>query len=331
MQTERLQALRVLREYGLIEEYELPDGLVDDERFMLLAIGMNSARIHEIGKELFKNREFIQMVLAAYEERWVEARNPTDDLEEFDPFIQGQLTPLYANIIYKGIPDELKADPFMMGELVKRKLKITELHDSLSGNSEFLIKAFEDDADMFQLADGSLQNDVDFVRLAVKTNPSIWTSLSDEQKTDPEMMEALTDIKTHIYEKISLWEDEELENYGQLLPIEIREDKEFAILFLPRNYRYLRHLSDSLKDDLEVIKAAYECETRWGFNEAEISDNASPRIKSLLEKSNLDPVATLTNAIASEKLHGKLGVDLKPKEEAKLTPRQRKQQSGPVL
>lgn len=334
MQTKRIEALRVLQEYGIVEEYELPPELADDERFMLLAIGMNSYCITWIGTELYKNKDFIQMVLTAYSEQYRENRIYSDDELDDDLFPASTLgtpTPYFAGVIFKYLPDELKADPEIMGELLKRQLKVTELHETLSGNSDFLIKAVKFNPEIFHLADKSLQSDVEFVRLAVKTNPTIWTTLSDEVKSDPDMQEALGDIKTYIFNDIPLEDSDELDRYCQLLPDEIRSDKEFAETFLSRNYNYFKYLNENLRDDLEVVKEAYRCVIGWSFNEGEIVDHLSLRIKSLLEKSNLDPVETLTNAIESEKLHGKLGVDLKPKEEPKLTPRQRKQQSGPVL
>lgn len=334
MQTKRIEALRVLQEYGIVEEYELPPELADDERFMLLAIGMNSYCIVWIGKELYKNKDFIQMVLTAYSEQYRENRIYSDDELDDDLFPASTLgtpTPYFAGLIYKSIPEELRADPDIMGELLKRQLKVTELHESLSGNSEFLIEAIKVNAELFHLADKSLQNDVDFVRLAVKKNPMIWSTLSDEVKSDPDMQEALGDIKLYILNDIPLEDLDELDRYCKLLPDEIRNDKEFAELFLTRNYYYFKYLSETLRDDLEVVKEAYRCVIGWSFNEEEIADHLSLRIKSLLEKSHLEPVETLTKAIESEKLHGKLGLDLKPKDEAKLTPRQRKQQSGPVL
>lgn len=99
MQNKRLEALRVLEEHGPIEEYELPPELADDERFMLLAIGMNSACIEWIGKELYKNKDFIQMVLTAYSEQYRENRIYSDvdfDDDLFPASTLGIPTPYFA-------------------------------------------------------------------------------------------------------------------------------------------------------------------------------------------------------------------------------------------
>ncbi|VTU34715.1 DUF4116 domain-containing protein [Variovorax sp. RA8] len=335
MQIKRIEALRVIHSREIPEEFELSPELTNDERFMLLAIGMNSYCITWLGEELYKNREFLQLVLVAYEEQYRENRIYSNDELDDDLFPSSTLgtpTPYFASLIYKSLPDDFKADPDIMGELIERQLKVTELHETLSSNFDFLIKAIKFSPELFHLADISLQNDVEFVRLAVKTNPTVWPTLSDEVKSDPDMQEALGDIKTYISNDIPLEDLDELDRYCKLLPDEIRNDKEFAEHFLTKNYYFLSYMGDSLKDDLEVAREAYRCvEGFYTISEEVFSDNLSPRIKSLLEKSNLEPVETLTNAIESEKLHGKLGVNLKPKDEPKLTPRQRKQQSGPVL
>lgn len=331
MQSKRLIDLRVIYENDFPEEFEIYPELADDERFMLLAIGMHSFCINWIGKELFKNTEFIQMVLVVYSERWVENRIYSDvDLDEdwFPESTLGTPTPYYADFIYKNISDDLKSDDFIMLELVKRKLKIEELHSKLSGNVDFLIKAVRHEAHIFTLADASLQNDVDFVRLAVRTNPAIWTLLSDEQRSDPDMQEALSDIRTYLFENIDLVGTEEVNRYCQLLPDEIRNDKELATLLLSRNYYYFKYISESLRDDLEVVRSAYECVVGWTSHEGIIKDHLSLRIKAIVENSSLTPVEVLTKAIENEALHGKLGATLKVKDEPKLTPAQRKRKSG---
>ena len=330
MNQEKIDALKVIKQYGHFEEYELPDGLGNDEKFMLVAIGKDSDCILWIGKELYKNKEFLHTILIISDERFIEAFDPSDDP---DPFFEGPRTPFYASLIYKSMSEEFKADPDIIIELLNRKLKVTELHESLLGNSEFFTKAVKYDPELFHFADDLLKNNVDFIRAVVAVNPTIWKYLTDEQKLDENIKESLGDIKTRIL-KIEVGDDDELIRYCDLVPDEIKLDKEFALRILSKNYRYLYCASDSLKDDLEVVRTAYQCiDSRSWYGNAKlwIEKQVSPRIQSILDKSTLVPLETLTQAIEKQNLFGNLNVKLKLKDEGKLTPQQRKDQSGPSI
>lgn len=323
----KVEALRSLESQDYISEFTVPEELQDDEQFMLVAITKEAQCIKFIGKSLYSNRDLILTILLIYQEAWTVVSGDDGG----DPFEGYDRKAVYSNLIFESMDLSLKSDPDIMLELLNRKAEITELEPSLLGKGDFLIKAIKNKPELFKQAEQSLAQDVDFIRSSVASNPVVWSYLSEEQKADPEIREALGDVKRYLLDELGLPdEDPDYESYVAHLPTEITSDREFAQHYFQKNYWFLYHLSDELKDDLELIKHCYEASEGWLDNEDFISANCSARIQALLRNSN-DHLETLTRAIESEKLHGKLGVDLKPKDEAKLTPRQRKQQSGPVL
>lgn len=323
----KIEALRSLESQEYLLEFTVPEELRDDEQFMLVAITKEAQCIKFIGKSLYSNRDFILTILLTYQEAWT-VKSGDDGGDPFEGFTRRAV---YSNLIFESMDKSLKSDPNIMLELLNRKAEITELEPSLLGNSDFLIKTIKNKPELFKHGDQCLAKDVDFIRGSVASNPIVWSYLSEEQKDDTEIREALGDVKRCLLDELGLPnEDPDYESYVAHLPTEITSNRDFARHYFQKNYWFLSKLSDELKDDLEIIKICYEASEGWPDNEDYISSNCSPRIQTLLKNSN-GHLETLTKAIENERLHGKLGVDLKPKDEARLTPRQRKQQSGPVL
>ena len=323
----KIEALRSLESQDYLLEFTVPEELKNDEQFMLVAITKEAQCIKFIGQSLYSNRDFILTILLIYQEAWTVVSGDDGG----DPFEGYSRRAVYSNQIYEKMDESLKSDPDIMLELLTRKAEIPELETALLGNGDFLVKAVKYKPECFKQADQCIAQDVDFIRGSVASNPIVWSYLSGEQKDDTDIREALGDIKRYLLDELGLPdEDPDYDSYVEHLPIEITSNREFARHYFQKNYWFLSKLSHELKDDLEIIKLCYEASEGWPDNEDFISANCSPRIQALLRNSN-DHLETLTHAIESEKLHGKMGVDLKPKDEAKLTPRQRKQQSGPVL